>query len=85
MKCPYSVTLTRIVQELDLQIAYAADDYDQAVITSSDPNRCGLQLAGFYSYFDAARPQILGKAENAYLLQMPPAARPALTPSSRSK
>ncbi|MCI5754599.1 MAG: HPr(Ser) kinase/phosphatase [Clostridiales bacterium] len=75
MKSQYSVSLSRIVQELDLRVVYAADRYDTAQITSSDPNRCGLQLAGFYSYFDAARPQILGKAENAYLLQLSDEAR----------
>ena len=38
-------------------------------ISNIDVNRPGLQLAGFYEYFDKGRIQIIGKAETAYLEQ----------------
>ena len=39
-------------------------------IDSADTNRPGLQLAGHFDYFAQERPQVLGKAEIAYLNSM---------------
>lgn len=40
------------------------------VVTSSKLNRPGLELAGFWKYFDKFRIQIIGKKENLYLLTL---------------
>jgi HPr kinase/phosphorylase len=43
----------------------------ERVVTSSKLNRPGLELAGFWKYFDKSRTQIIGKKENMYLLTLP--------------
>ena len=41
------------------------------IVTSSKLNRPGLELAGFWKYFDKSRIQIIGKKENMYLRTLP--------------
>ncbi|MBL7066662.1 MAG: HPr(Ser) kinase/phosphatase [Candidatus Marinimicrobia bacterium] len=41
------------------------------VVTSSKLNRPGLELAGYWKYFDKSRIQIIGKKENMYLRTLP--------------
>ncbi|MCG2714914.1 MAG: HPr(Ser) kinase/phosphatase [Candidatus Marinimicrobia bacterium] len=43
----------------------------ERVVTSSKLNRPGLELAGFWKYFDKSRIQIIGKKENLYLRTLP--------------
>ena len=47
------------------------DDPANIKISSNDVNRPGLFINGFYEYFDSERIQILGKMENAFLLDLP--------------
>ncbi len=64
----YSVKLKDVVAEYnDLRVIYAADDYSTRRIETADLNRPGLQLMGFFDYFDPSRIQILGKAEMTLL------------------
>lgn len=65
----YSVPLKTVVEELGLEVVLAAPDYNSTLIATPDVNRPGLQLAGFYDYFDARRIQIIGIVETTYLLQ----------------
>lgn len=64
----YTVPLTTIVDELELESLHRSADYDQVLIETSDVNRPGLQLTGFYDYFDPKRIQVLGRVETAYLM-----------------
>jgi HPr kinase/phosphorylase len=41
-------------------------------ITTTNINRPGLALAGYFEYFGHKRVQVLGKGEISYLLQLPP-------------
>ena len=50
---------------------YTPDDPANIKISSHDVNRPGLFINGFYEYFDSERIQILGKMENAFLLDLP--------------
>ena len=63
----YSVPLKTIVAEQGLTILHACSDYDTQMLTTADVNRPGLQLAGFYNYFDPRRLQIIGRVESTYL------------------
>ncbi len=63
----YSVPLKTIVQEHELKIVNKASTFDEDLIITADVNRPGLQLSGFYDYFDTSRIQIIGKAESSYL------------------
>ena len=44
-------------------------------IHSSDLNRPGLQLSGFFEYFSMDRVQLFGKGEIEYLKSLDPAVR----------
>jgi len=66
-----SVKLTKFIEEFELEKIYETKDIDSVMITSADVNRPGLQLAGFYEYFDAQRVQLMGKVEFTYLEKLP--------------
>ena len=69
MNIPFSVTLAKIVKELNIETIYCPGELEQVKIVSVDINRPGLQLGGFFEYFDSARIQLIGKSELAYLEQ----------------
>ena len=63
----FSVSLDKIIRENELEMLYCPGKPEDINVTSNDVNRPGLQLSGFYEYFDNTRIQILGKAEYAYM------------------
>jgi HPr kinase/phosphorylase len=48
---------------------------DDVLIVTDDINRPGLQLAGFFDYFDASRIQIVGKVESSFADRFTPERR----------
>ncbi len=66
----YKLPLTKIIEEFELEKIYETDDLDSAIITKTDVNRPGLQMVGFFDYFDSDRIQIMGKVEFTYLEQL---------------
>lgn len=76
MERKYSVCLKRVAKEFgDLRVVYAAADYETRRITTADLNRPGLQLMGYYKYFDASRIQLMGKAESYLMAELDPKER----------
>ncbi|MBR3866261.1 MAG: HPr(Ser) kinase/phosphatase [Butyricicoccus sp.] len=69
------VTLESLIQEFKLEVVFAPEGFEKIMIVSDDVNRPGLQLAGFFDYFDPNRIQIIGKVESTYCEQMTPEAR----------
>ena len=67
MEREYSYKLKTLVEELKLDIAHPSSNYEQILIYNGDVHRPGLQLAGFYDYFDPTRIQIVGRMEIAFL------------------
>lgn len=65
-----SVNLQTVIEELNLEVLFAPDNYMDIEITTADVNRPSLQIAGFFDYFDPDRVQIIGKVETTYLAQM---------------
>ncbi|NLT09384.1 MAG: HPr(Ser) kinase/phosphatase [Ruminococcus sp.] len=63
----FKVSLQRIVDEFKLEVIYIHKDANEVMIDENDVNRPGLQLMGFYEYFNPERIQIIGKMEFAYL------------------
>ena len=61
-----NITVKEISSDLNLEIIFEGDN-PILDITNSDINRPGLQLYGYYEYFDQDRVQIIGKAEWSYL------------------
>ena len=69
----FTVSLDKIIKEFKLESIYLPER--EVLIDSADVNRPGLQIVGFYDYFDATRIQILGRVENSYLEDMTSAER----------
>lgn len=67
MKTPYSVSLNRIIKDFSLETIFVPEHIDQIMIGSTEVNRPGLELSGFYKYYDKTRVQIIGKSEESYL------------------
>lgn len=68
----YSVKLKTVVDKMDLNVIRYSSDYENITVSHPSLNRPGLQLAGFYEYFDADRIQLMGKIETTYLERFPP-------------
>lgn len=71
----YSVTLKEIVDEFQLEVVCATRPLEDILVTTSDVNRPGLQLAGYLDYFGTDRIQIMGKGEIMYLSTLTPQQR----------
>ena len=71
----YSVSLTTVVKEFDLEVAFASTDFERIQLTVPDVARPGLQLAGYYDHFEPMRLQILSNAEISYLSKLSSAQR----------
>ena len=71
----YSVPLTQLVKELDLQVIFPATDYESIRLTVEDVGRPGLQLTGFFDHYDPMRLQIMGNVEMSYVGRLPEAER----------
>ena len=71
----YSVSLTTVVEEFDLEVAFPSTDFERIQLTVPDVARPGLQLAGYYDHFEPMRLQILGNAEISYLSKLSSAQR----------
>lgn len=71
----YTIKLKEIIKEFNLEIIWAPEDYENVEISSMDINRPGLQLCGFFDYFDNKRIEIVGKVEMTYLENLDTASR----------
>ena len=67
MKETYSVPLTSIIDEFQLEQIYVPKNIDSILVERNEVNRPGLQLAGFFDHFEPLRIQIIGKVEHRYL------------------
>lgn len=62
-----SVKLGNIIEKFDLEVLRGPEGYEERKIFTEDVNRPGLQLTGFFEYFDEKRLQVLGLVEVSYL------------------
>lgn len=65
-----SVKLAKIIQEFNLETIFLPENINDVLITRSEVNRPGLQLAGFFEYFTPERVQLIGRVESIYLSQL---------------
>ena len=61
------IKLGTILDNFHLNVLYGPEGYREKLITIDDVNRPGLQLSGFFDYFDRERMQLLGLVEISYL------------------
>jgi HPr kinase/phosphorylase len=67
MESKFTVELSKIVDEFSLESIYMPQNPEKILISSIDVNRPGLQLGGFFDYFDNERIQIVGLTEVSFL------------------
>ena len=75
MQQPYSIKLSKLVEHFGMKVLYRASDFDEVRVNTTALNRPGLQLTGFYDYFNAERLQVMGRVETMYLAGLSPQAR----------
>lgn len=68
-----SATVKEMIKDFKLEVLVEGDSDKK--ITVGDVNRPGLQLAGFYNYFDFERVQVMGNGEWSFLDGLNPALR----------
>jgi len=67
MAVKFSVSLQAIIKELQLEELYMPVNPEETLITSSDVNRMGVELTGFFDYFDNTRILVCGNTETAFI------------------
>ena len=65
MKTDCTIELSRIVKEFSLEVLNLPEE--EVLVASTETNRPGLHLVGYYEYFDNKRIQILGMNEIGFL------------------
>ncbi len=63
----FKISLNKIIEQFKLEMVYESSTINKIYISSTDLNRPGLQMVGFFDYFDSSRIQVLGKVECTYL------------------
>ena len=66
----YSVPLSKVIEEFNIETIYLPDLPENIPITCSRVNRPGLQMVGFYDYYEQARIQIIGKVEHEFITKL---------------
>lgn len=69
MSAKFMVSLQKLITTFNLEVLHLPEEANVIEINSVEVNRPGLQLSGFFEYFDKDRFQILGKSEFAFLEQ----------------
>ena len=67
MAAEYTVELSKIIKEFSLETIYLPAEPEEIKICNNDINRPGLQLGGYYEYFDNTRIQIIGRSEESFI------------------
>lgn len=75
MATKFIVPLQKLIKDFNLEVLFMPEDANGIAISTPEVNRPGLQLSGFFDYFDNQRIQILGKSEFAFLDQFNDAER----------
>ncbi|MBQ4313245.1 MAG: HPr kinase/phosphorylase, partial [Clostridia bacterium] len=67
MSTTFSVPLSRIIKEMSLEEVLMPCDPDSIQVTSSQVNRPGVELTGFFKFYENSRILVFGNTEMAYL------------------
>ena len=71
----YTIPLSKIIHELQLETAFLPKSADDILIQSRDVVRPGMELNGYHEYFDPNRIAALGRAEMYMLESLKPERR----------
>ena len=67
MQSKYSIPLSSVISEFQLEEIYMPEDSEEIKIKSPEINRPGLAFSGFLEVFESHRIQVIGRAEHQYL------------------
>ena len=70
MQSKYSIPLSKLINEFQLQEMYLPENADNIMVTSNEITRPGLTLSGYVEVFEPFRIQLIGKAEHQYLSEL---------------
>ena len=70
METKYSIPLSSVIREFQLETVYMPENPDNIYIKSPEVSRPGLALTGFLEVFEPFRIQVIGKAEHQYLTEL---------------
>ncbi len=71
----YTIPLSRVIHELQLETLYLGKSADDILIQSRDVVRPAIELAGYQEYFDAKRIAVMGRTEMSMIHSWHPAHR----------
>ena len=66
----YSVALSTLTKEFNLEVVYASTDFEKIRVTVADVGRPGLPLTGYFDHFEPMRLQVMGNVEISYLQKL---------------
>lgn len=67
MAATFTVPLSYVISELTLDVLYTPTETEQILISSREVSRPGLELTGFFDYYDNTRILVIGMTEHAFL------------------
>ena len=67
MAITFTVSLAKIIKEFSLETVYMAKNPEEILISSNEINRPGVELTGFFNFYDNRRILVCGNTEMAYL------------------
>lgn len=70
MKKQNGVQLSKLIHDLGFEVEYLPKPAEEIFVYSTDINRPGLAITGFFDYFDEERIQVMGKSEHSYLKKL---------------
>ena len=70
MQSKYSIPLSNLIDEFQLQEIYLPENAKDIKVTSPEVSRPGLALSGFIEIFEPFRIQLIGRAEHQYLAEL---------------
>ncbi len=66
----FSVSFDSIVNDFKLEVLHRPKNHEEIKIINNEVNRPGLQIAGFFDYYDNTRIQVIGMVEISYLSKL---------------
>lgn len=67
MRTNFTIGLSKIISEFSLEVLNMPQTEEEIMVSSAEVNRPGLQMAGYFEFFDDTRIQIIGKSEESFL------------------
>lgn len=67
MAITFTVSLARIIKEFSLETVFMAKNPEEILISSNEINRPGVELTGFFEFYDNRRILVFGNTEMGFL------------------